>query len=57
MHGATASALLVSINEWFINMERGINMFNISAFLDLRKAFERNLTFHGFKPSAILPSE
>ncbi len=35
---STASALLDSTNEWFINMDRG--MFNIAVFLDLQKAFD-----------------
>ncbi len=32
---STASALLDSTNEWFINMDRG--QFNIAVFLDLQK--------------------
>ena len=35
---STASALLDSTNEWFINMDRG--QFNIAVFLDLQKAFD-----------------
>jgi retron-type reverse transcriptase len=35
---STASALLDSTNEWFINMDRGL--FNIAVFLDLQKAFD-----------------
>jgi hypothetical protein len=35
---STASALLDSTNEWFINMVRG--QFNIVVFLDLQKAFD-----------------
>jgi hypothetical protein len=35
---STASVLLDSTNEWFINMDRG--MFNIAVFLDLQKAFD-----------------
>ncbi len=35
---STASALLDSTNEWFINMDRGL--FNIALFLDLQKAFD-----------------
>ena len=32
------STLLVSTNEWFINMDRG--KINIAVFLDLQKAFD-----------------
>ena len=35
---STASALLDSTNEWFINVDRG--QFNIAVFLDLQKAFD-----------------
>ncbi len=35
---STASALLDSTNEWFINMDRGL--FKIALFLDLQKAFD-----------------
>ena len=35
---STASTLLDSTNEWFINMDRG--KINIAVFLDLQKAFE-----------------
>jgi hypothetical protein len=36
--GSTASAVLDSTNEWFVNMDRGF--FNIAVFLDLHKAFD-----------------
>ena len=35
---STATALLDSTNEWFINMDRG--QINIAVFLDLQKAFD-----------------
>ena len=35
---STASTLLDSTNEWFINMDRG--KINIAVFLDLQKAFD-----------------
>jgi hypothetical protein len=35
---STASALLDSTNEWFINMDRGL--FNRAVFQDLQKAFD-----------------
>ena len=35
---STASALLDSTNEWFINMDCGL--LNFVAFLDLKKAFD-----------------
>ena len=35
---STASALLDSTNEWYMNMDRGL--FNLVVFLDLKKAFD-----------------
>ena len=35
---STASVLLDSTNEWFVNMDRGF--FNIAVFLDLQKVFD-----------------
>jgi hypothetical protein len=56
---STASALLDSANEWFINMDRG--MFNIAVFLNLQKAFVttnheillKKLDFYGMEQPAL----
>ena len=36
---STASVLLDSTNEWFVNMDRGL-ILNIAVFLDLQRAFD-----------------
>ena len=36
---STASVLLDSTNQWFVNMDRGL-IFNIAVFLDLQRAFD-----------------
>ncbi len=59
---STASALLDSTNEWFINMDRG--QFNIAVFLDLQKAFDtinhniliKKLDLHGLQKPALIKS-
>ncbi|CAB3992421.1 Hypothetical predicted protein, partial [Paramuricea clavata] len=56
---STASALLDSTNEWFVNMDRGF--FNIAVFLDLQKAFDtinhvvllKKLDFYGLETPAL----
>ena len=55
----TASVLLDSTNEWFVNMDRGF--FNIAVFLDLQKAFDttdhdillKKLDIYGLEKSAL----
>ena len=56
---STASVLLDSTNEWFVNMDRGF--FNIAVFLDLQKAFDtidhdillKKLDLYGLEKSAL----